>query len=110
LHSSIRLKRNRSKTTVKQAIPAVPEAAISDGHVCVDNPCPSHRLMADFVGLQVDTVNRAMRGATQPGGRTARTLRATTDIARASSFPDTNHCRRTGSDRNVTTKTNHLKR
>lgn len=64
-----------------QAILAVLESAIRSGQIRVGDVLPPQSLMADFMGVHVNTVNRAMREAARRGLTTARTRRGTTVIA-----------------------------
>lgn len=64
-----------------EAILATLEAAICSGQVRIGDVLPSQRLMADFMGVHVNTVNRAMREAARLGLVTARSRRGTTVIA-----------------------------
>jgi GntR family transcriptional regulator len=57
------------------------ESAIDTGTVRVGDLLPSQRLMADFMGVHVNTVNRAMREAAKLGLVTARSRLGTTVIA-----------------------------
>lgn len=43
------------------------ETAIRAGHFKAGNRLPSQRLLADFLGLHVNTVNRAMRETARRG-------------------------------------------
>jgi GntR family transcriptional regulator len=58
------------------------ERAIDTGSVQVGDLLPPQRLMADFMGVHVNTVNRAMREAARLGLVTARSRLGTTVIAR----------------------------
>lgn len=50
-----------------EAILAGLETAIRTGQVRTGDTLPSQRLMADFMGVHVNTVNRAMREAARRG-------------------------------------------
>ncbi|MFM0212847.1 GntR family transcriptional regulator [Paraburkholderia sediminicola] len=63
-------------------IVAALETAIRTGQIRAGEVLPSQRLMADFMGVHLNTVNRAMREAASRGLTTARTRRGTTVIAR----------------------------
>ena len=65
-----------------RAIVAALETAIPSGHIRAADVMPSQRLMADFMGVHTNTVNRAMREAARRGLVSAHTRPGTTVIAR----------------------------
>lgn len=71
---------DRQHSTIWLSIVAALEAAISTGQVRHGERLPSQRLMADFMGVHVNTVNRAMREAARRGLVCARSRRGTTVI------------------------------
>lgn len=64
------------------AIVAALETAIRTGQILAGDVLPSQRLVADFMGVHVNTVNRAMQEAARRGLVSARTRLGTTVIAR----------------------------
>lgn len=64
-----------------EAILAGLETAVRTGEVRAGDTLPSQRLMADFIGVHVNTVNRAMREAARRGLVHARSRRGTVVIA-----------------------------
>ncbi|TDV16303.1 regulatory GntR family protein [Paraburkholderia caballeronis] len=66
-----------------RAIVAALEAAIRNGDVGIGDLLPSQRLMADFMGVHVNTVNRAMREAARLGLTISRTRLGTVVVAKA---------------------------
>jgi GntR family transcriptional regulator len=68
-----------------KAIVTALELAIRSGQVRAGDVLPSQRLMADFMGVHLNTVNRAMREAARRGLTAAHTRRGTMVIARPTS-------------------------
>jgi hypothetical protein len=59
------------------------EKAIRDGALKSGSRLPSQRLLADFLGLHVNTVNRAMRETARRGLTAGATRRGTVVLARS---------------------------
>ncbi|WP_090543400.1 GntR family transcriptional regulator [Paraburkholderia caballeronis] len=73
---------DRRHGQICRSIIAALEAAIHTGQVRPGDVLPSQRLMADFMGVHVNTVNRAMREAARLGLTTGRAGYGTTVIGR----------------------------
>jgi GntR family transcriptional regulator len=82
---------DRQNNSIWPAIVSALETAIRTGQVRHGERLPPQRLLADFMGVHVNTVNRAMREAARRGLVSARTGRGTTLIARPLHSPTTHH-------------------
>jgi GntR family transcriptional regulator len=82
MNSRLRLKVDRHRGSPRKAVLAALEAALHNGRISTaDALCPQ-RLMSDFMGVRLNTVNGAMREAARRGGTAALIRRGTTVIAR----------------------------
>lgn len=73
---------DRQHGQICRSVLAALEQAIRTGQVRPGDVLPPQRLMADFMGVHVNTVNRAMREAARLGLTTGRTGYGTTVTAK----------------------------
>jgi GntR family transcriptional regulator len=71
--------------TRRKSILAALEAAIRAGHIRAGDRLPPQRLIADFIGVHVNTVNQALRDAAHLGLVSARRGSGTMVIAHSGS-------------------------